>query len=77
MRRAAIYARYSSENQRDESIDAQICAIEEYARRNDIAIVKTYVDRAKSATTAERPAFQEMIRMSETGLFDTIIVHKL
>lgn len=77
MRRAAIYARYSSENQRDESIDAQICAIEEYARKNDIAIVKTYVDRAKSATTAERPAFQEMIRMSETGLFDTIIVHKL
>ena len=77
MRKAAIYARYSSENQRDESIDAQICAIEEYARRNDIAIVKTYIDRAKSATTAERPSFQEMIKMSETGMFDTIIVHKL
>lgn len=77
MRKAAIYARYSSENQRDESIDAQICAIQDYAKRNDIVIVKTYVDRAKSATTAERPSFQEMIKMSETGLFDTIIVHKL
>lgn len=77
MRKAAIYARYSSENQRDESIDAQICAIEEYARRNNIAIVATYIDRAKSATTAERPSFQEMIKMSETGVFDTIIVHKL
>ena len=77
MRKAAVYARYSSENQRDESIDAQLCAIEEYAKRNDIAIVATYIDRAKSATTAERPSFQEMIRMSETGAFDTIIVHKL
>ena len=77
MRKAAIYARYSSENQRDESIDAQLCAIEEYAKRNNIAVVATYIDRAKSATTAERPSFQEMIKMSETGAFDTIIVHKL
>lgn len=77
MKKAAIYARYSSENQRDESIDAQIFAIEEYAKRNNIIIVATYIDRAKSATTADRPSFQEMIKMSETGLFDTIIVHKL
>ena len=77
MQKAAIYARFSSENQRDESIDAQICAIEEYARRNDIVIVKTYIDRAKSATTAERPSFQEMIKASETGMFDIVIVHKL
>ena len=77
MTRGAAYARYSSENQRDESIDAQICAIQEYANRNDIQIVATYIDRAKSATTADRPSFQEMIKMSETGLFDAIIVHKL
>ena len=77
MKKAAIYARYSSENQRNESIDAQISAIEEYAKRNNIIIVATYIDRAKSATTADRPSFQEMIKMSETGLFDTIIVHKL
>ena len=36
MKKAAIYARYSGENQRDESIDAQIFAIEEYAKRNNI-----------------------------------------
>lgn len=77
MQKAAIYARFSSENQRDESIDAQISAIEDYARHNNIVIVKTYIDRAKSATTAERPSFQEMIKASETGMFDTIIVHKL
>ena len=69
MQKAAIYARFSSENQRDESIDAQISAIEDYARHNNIVIVKTYIDRAKSATTAERPSFQEMIKASETGMF--------
>lgn len=76
-KKAAIYARYSSENQRDESIDAQIFAMETYAKNHDIRIVATYIDRAKSATSDQRPSFQEMIKMSETGLFDTILVHKL
>ncbi len=76
-KKAAIYARYSSDNQRDESIDAQISAIEAYARHNNIQIVATYIDRAKSATSDQRPGFQEMIKMSGTGLFNTIIVHKL
>ncbi len=40
MKKAAIYARYSSENQRDESIDAQIFAIEEYAKRNNIMVIR-------------------------------------
>ncbi|MCL6549133.1 MAG: recombinase family protein [Alicyclobacillus sp.] len=75
--RAAIYARFSSDNQREESIDAQIRAIEDFARRNDIIIVKTYADRAKSATSDRRPEFQQMIADSSKGLFDVIIVHKL
>ncbi|MCB2354716.1 recombinase family protein [Clostridium estertheticum] len=74
---AALYARYSSDNQRDESIDAQIRAGEEYAERNNMKIVKQYVDKAKSATTDKRPAFQEMIKDSSLGLFNTVIVHKL
>jgi len=40
-KKAAIYARYSSENQRDESIDAQISAMETYAKSHDIRIVAT------------------------------------
>ena len=76
-RTAAIYARYSSDNQRDESIDAQISAMEAYARDHNIRIVATYIDRAKTATSDQRPGFQEMIKMSGTGLFNTIIVHKL
>lgn len=75
--KAVAYARFSSDNQRDESIDAQIFAIENYAQANDIELVGTYIDRAKSATTDQRPSFQKMIADSATGTFDAIIVHKL
>lgn len=75
--RAAAYARFSSDNQRDESIDAQIRAIEAYAKQNRIELVKVYSDRAKSATSDKRPEFQQMISDSEKGLFNVLIVHKL
>ena len=63
----------------DESIDAQIRAIEEYADKNNIKIVNKFIDRAKSATSDKRPAFQEMIKYCEedkTGV-SMVIVHKL
>ncbi len=75
--KAAIYARYSSDNQREESIDAQVRAISEYAQRNGITVVKTYVDEAESAKTDDRPNFQKMIRDCTEGIYDCIIVHKL
>lgn len=75
--KAAIYARYSSDNQREESIDAQIRAIKEYAEREGMLITKIYTDEARSATTDNRPKFLEMIQDSEFGLFDAVIVHKL
>lgn len=75
--RAVLYARFSSDNQRSESIDAQIRAMKEYCKRNSIAIVDTYIDEAKSATTAQRPAFQQMIADSKQGGFNIILVHKL
>ncbi|TCW34413.1 resolvase-like protein [Thermohydrogenium kirishiense] len=49
--KAAAYCRFSSDNQREESIDAQLRAIEEYAEKNNIEIVKIYADEAKSPTT--------------------------
>lgn len=75
--RAALYARFSSDNQRNESIDAQIRAIKEFAHANDIIIVAEYIDRAKSATTDDRPDFQRMIKDSAKGDFQLLIVHKL
>ena len=75
--KAVIYARYSSENQREESIEGQIRECKEYAEKNNIPIICNYIDRAFSARTADRPQFQKMIKDSESGTFDTILVWKL
>lgn len=75
--RAALYARFSSDNQRTESIDAQIRAMELYCKNNNITIVEKYIDEAKSATTDRRPAFQQMISDSAKKCFDIVVVHKL
>ncbi|MHB1684127.1 MAG: recombinase family protein [Bacilli bacterium] len=75
--KVVIYARYSSDSQREESIEAQTRAIKDYAMRNEMVIVGEYIDRAKSATSDRRPDFQRMIEDSAHGLFDAIIVHKL
>ena len=74
---AVIYARFSSDMQREESIEAQIRACREYAARNRLEIIEEYIDRAKSATSDQRPEFQRMIREAANGGFSTIIVHKL
>ena len=60
--RAVIYARYSSDNQREESIEGQLRECKDYADRNDMVIVKNYIDRALSAKTDNRPEFQRMIK---------------
>ena len=44
--RAVIYARYSSENQREESIEGQLRECYAFARKNDISVVGEYIDRA-------------------------------
>lgn len=76
-RKAVGYARFSSDGQRDESIDAQLRAINDYAERNGMIIVGEYIDRAKSATTDNRPEFLRMVSDSADGNFDAVIIHKL
>ena len=46
---AVIYARYSSDNQREESIEGQIRECTAYAEKNGITVIKHYIDRAFSA----------------------------
>ncbi len=75
--KAVIYARYSSDNQREESIEGQLRECTAYCKKNDITIVRTYIDRALSAKTDNRPDFQRMIKDSAKGAFDVIIVWKL
>ena len=77
MIRGVIYARYSSDAQREESIDAQIRENTAFAQRSGIEIVGTYIDRALSAKTDNRPEFQQMIRDSAKKKFDVVIVWRL
>ena len=53
--KAIIYARYSSDSQREESIEGQIRECTKYAQRSGITVIGSYVDRALSAKTDNRP----------------------
>lgn len=74
---AVIYARFSSNNQREESIEAQLRLCKSYAQQKGLHVVDTYCDYAKSATTADRDEFQSMIKDSKKKKFKYVIVHKL
>ena len=75
--RAAAYCRFSSSNQREESIDAQLRAIYKYMDEHDYTPVGDYIDMALTGTNTDRPNFQRMIEDAKKGLFDVVIVHKM
>ena len=75
--KAVIYARYSSDSQREESIEGQLRECHAYAEKNGITVLSTYIDRALSAKTDNRPEFQRMMKDSSKHLFDIVIVWKL
>jgi len=80
-RRAAIYVRVSSDEQvQGYSLDAQVHAGRLYCEMQGWEIAKLYRDEGRSARTeqiAKRPAFAQMLKDSEAGLIDVVIVHKL
>ena len=76
-KRAVIYARFSSHNQTEQSIEGQLRVCEQYAKNNDILILKTYIDRAMTGTNDNRPDFQQMIKDSTNKEWQNIIVYKL
>lgn len=74
---AVIYARYSSSNQREESIEGQIRVCTAYAKNNNLTVLRTYTDSALTGRTDRRPSFQQMIADSKKGQFRAVIVWKL
>ena len=72
-----LYARFSSNNQREESIDAQLRAMHRFCDANGYNIVGEYRDEAKTGTNANREEFQRMIADAKLGKFNAVIVHKL
>ena len=77
MKKAVIYARYSSHSQRDESIDAQLRECHNYAARNDYMVLEEYCDRALTGKNDNRAAFQKMIKDARNNKFNYVLVYKL
>lgn len=76
---AVIYARFSSDKQTEDSIEAQVRACREYAAGHGIQIIDIYADEAvsgKGSKTAQRRQYQRLLRDCGKGLFDIILIHK-
>ncbi len=77
MRNCVIYARYSSDSQTEQSIEGQLRVCQEYAKNNDLLVLKTYIDRAMTGTNDNRPDFRQMIEDSKKHEFSVVLVYKL
>ena len=77
MKTAVIYARYSCDNQTEQSIEGQLRVCKEYAERNGITVVDTYIDRAMTGTNDNRPEFRRMLEDSKKKTFEIVLVYKL
>lgn len=75
--RAVIYARYSSENQREASIEDQIEVCRRYIEQQQWILLRPYADRALSGASDQRPGYQQMLADAELGLFDVIVCEAL
>lgn len=71
-----IYARYSSHNQKEESIEQQIEECMNFAALNGIKIVCVYADKAISGRTDKRPQFQHLMRDAEKREFSVVVAYK-
>ena len=72
-----IYARFSSHNQTEQSIEGQIKECKEYALKNNFNIIHTYIDEARSGTSDDREQFQKMIEDSNKKEFQGVLVYQL
>ena len=79
MNNAVIYARYSSDKQTEDSIEAQIRACKDYAAAKGYNVIDVYADEAisgKGSKTAARAKYQKMLRDCRKGTFNIILIHK-
>ena len=73
---AVIYARYSSHNQREASIEQQVAECQKFADINNLHITEVYADKAISGKTDRRPNFQRMMRDAAKGKFQYVVAWK-
>ena len=77
--RAVIYARYSSDRQKEASIEQQVKECMDYITRNGYSLVRVYSDSAKSAShdVEKRSEFLKLIDDSKYGKFDVVVSYAL
>ena len=74
---AVIYARYSSDNQREASIEDQTRICREYCKQKGLTVIREYHDSALSGLTDNRPEFQLMIKDGERRVYDVLVLYSL
>ncbi len=74
--RAAVYARFSSENQREQSIEDQVRVCKEFATRGGITVLDdhVYFDEAQSGSIRARPGLEALKKAAEDKQFDALLV---
>lgn len=72
-----IYARYSSHMQTEQSIEGQLKVCYDFAKKNNMTVIREYIDRAISGTSDNRPYFQKMIEDSHKKTFQGVLVYQL
>jgi site-specific DNA recombinase len=77
MTRAALYARFSTEKQREASIDDQFRVCDRIAREQGMTVTARYSDAGISGGTTERPGYQSMLEAARAGKFDLILAEDL
>jgi DNA invertase Pin-like site-specific DNA recombinase len=75
--RAAVYARYSSDAQRDASIEDQVRFCRELVQRHGWTVVEVYADHALSGASALRPGYQRLLEDVRAGRFEVVVAEGL
>jgi site-specific DNA recombinase len=75
--KVALYARYSSDNQRDASIEDQLRLCRIHAEKQGWTIVDSYTDRAISGASLLRPGIQELIHDATRGRFTIVLAEAM
>ena len=76
-RKVAGYARYSTDNQTDNSIEFQMRVIEQYCDEHDLDLSYRYHDDALSGTNTDRPAFRQLCIDAKNHLFDAVVIYDI
>jgi DNA invertase Pin-like site-specific DNA recombinase len=71
--RAVIYARFSTDMQRDASIEDQVRSCRDYAVRHELKVVDVYSDRALSGASLMRPGIHKLLSDGRKGAFDVVL----